>query len=44
MENNSFMGSGFSLNSDRFSGNRLRLRITLPDVEMILPNLGAESQ
>lgn len=44
VENNSFMGSGFSLNSDRFSGNRLRLRITLPDVEMILPNLGAESQ
>ena len=44
VKNNSFMGSGFSLNSDRFSGNRLRLRITLPDVEMILPNLGAESQ
>ena len=46
VKNNSFMGSGFSLNSDRFTlfSNRLRLRITLTDVEMILPNLGAGSQ
>lgn len=34
VKNNSFMGSGFSLNSDRFSGKKLRLRITLTDVEM----------